>query len=595
MIKRFFISFLGSMAAIWLSAGLLVILFFMTIGIAMAGMNTTVPTSIKPESVLYLQLSGTVTERVSPTNIADVIYGTAEKAQGLNDITGAIRKAATDSRISGIYLDCGGVSTGIASLQAIREALTEFKKSGKWIQAYSDSYAQGDYYVASVADSLILNPIGCVDLHGLAASTTFFTGLFEKLGIEMQVIRVGSFKSAVEPYMLKEMSPASRMQQQEYINSIWDVLRSQMAESRELDPADIDNWADSMVMTRDARFFIDNGIVDRLAYRHDAEQSIASLVGKDKSDDVNFVSVNDYCLAEQVLDPKAWGDFKSDKSRRIAILYAVGNIVDGGDEGIVGDKMVQQIMELADDDDVAGLILRINSGGGSAFASEQIWEALERFKESGKAFYASMGDVAASGGYYIACGADRIYAQPTTLTGSIGIFGLIPNIKGLLNDHLGITTGTVSSNANGNFPTITEPMTPFQQIQMQHMIDRGYETFVGRCADGRGMPVDSIKAIAEGRVWSGTAAVSIGLVDKLGGLDKAIADMASTLGKRGASLHEYPSVNKKWWEELLEIEGTIHERAMQRQLGQAYPLYKEINRACSMEPIQCVMEPVELR
>lgn len=595
MLKRFFTSFLGSMAAIWLSAGLLVILFFMTIGIAMAGMNTSMPTEIKSESVLRLNLAGIVTERISPANIADVIYGRSEKAQGLNDITGAIRKAATDSRIAGIYIDCGGVSAGIASMQSIREALIEFKASGKWIRSYADSYTQGDYYVASVADSMMLNPLGCVDLHGLSSSTMFFTGLFEKLGIEMQVIRVGTFKSAVEPYMLKEMSPASRMQQQEYINSIWSVMRGHMTESRGFSPEAIDNWADSMVMTNDAAFFTDNGIVDRLAYRHEAEQSIATLIGKKKADDVNFVSVNDYCLAEQVLDPKAWGDFKNNSSRRIAILYAVGNIVDSGDEGIVGDKMAKQILELADDDDIAGLILRVNSGGGSAFASEQIWEALERFKETGKPYFASMGDVAASGGYYISCGADRIYAQPTTLTGSIGIFGLIPNIKGLLNDHLGITIGSVSSNANGNFPAITSPMTPFQEAKMQQMINRGYETFVGRCAEGRDMPVDSIKAIAEGRVWAGTAAATIGLVDKLGGLDTAIADMAEMLGDEGASLSEYPSVNKKWWEELLDIENTIHERAMQQKLGQAYPLYKAVNRACSMEPVQCLMEPVELQ
>lgn len=595
MIKRFFISFLGSMAAIWLSAGLLIILFFMTIGIAMAGMNTPTPKGVKPESVLYLNLSGTVAERISPANISDIIYGTSEKAQGLNDMTGAIRKAATDSRIAGIYIDCGGVSAGIASMQAIREALAEFKASGKWIRSYSDSYTQGDYYIASIADSMMLNPLGCVDLHGLSASTMFFTGLFEKLGIEMQVIRVGTFKSAVEPYMLKEMSPASRMQQQEYINSIWSVMRDHIAESRDLTPEAIDNWADSLIMTNPAEFFTENRIVDRLSYRHEAEQSIAALVGKEKSDEVNFVSISDYCLAEQVLDPKAWGDFKNNSSRRIAILYAVGNIVDGGDEGIVGDKMVKQILELADDDDIAGLILRVNSGGGSAFASEQIWEALERFKDTGKPYFASMGDVAASGGYYISCGADRIYAQPTTLTGSIGIFGLIPNIKGLLNEHLGITMGTVSSNDNGNFPAITAPMTPFQKARMQQMIDRGYETFVGRCAEGRDMPVDSIKAIAEGRVWAGSEAASIGLVDRLGGLDAAIADMADLLGNEGASLGEYPSNSKKWWEELLEIENTLNERALQQKLGQAYPLYKAMNRACSMEPVQCVMETVELQ
>lgn len=592
MLKRFFVSFMGSMAAIWASVLLLGILFFMTIGVAMSGFDT--PTvQIGDKSILYLDLTGVIEERSTTPKLAEILSGDKTESQGLNDITGAIRRAATDDRISGIYLNCDGSSAGIATRQSIVEALHAFQQSGKWIISYADTYSQGDYYVASVADSLFINPQGIIDIHGLSATTIFYTGLLEKLGVEMQVLKVGTFKSAVEPFILKEMSPASRMQQEVYLNSIWGVLSEQIAENRKVEPADVNRWADSLIVTESAEHYVTERIVDKLYYRHEVESMLKGLIGKDEDDDLPLVSVNDYCQAVNTLDPSYLPGIKHDKKKTIAILYATGDIVDSGDGNcIAASTMVPQILDLAGKENIAGLILRVNSGGGSAYASEQIWEALEQFKKKGKKVYVSMGDVAASGGYYISCGADRIYAQPTTLTGSIGIFGLIPCAKDLLTDKLSLGFGTVQTNANGNFPSLTEPMSPAQRAKMQQMISRGYETFVGRCAEGRGMSVDSIKAIAEGRVWDGVAALRLHLVDDLKPLHDVIADMAADLGLKGYSIDEYPRIHKKWWEEALAMEGTIKERLVRQQLGDAYDFYKAVERVKTLEPIQCRMETV---
>lgn len=583
------------MAAIWLSAGLLVILFFMTIAIALAGnASTEQPKPLTSDAVLKIDLSGSITERVAAANIMQMIYGREESVHGLNDILSAIRLAANDSKIKGIYINCNGASAGIATRQSIVEALAEFKESGKWIIAYGDNYTQGDYLVASVADSVYLNPIGAVDIHGLGGTTMFFTGLMEKLGIEMQILRVGTYKSAVEPFMLKEMSPASRKQQQEYITALWDEVVSVISSNRNIEKDIINQWADSLVMTYDAQYFVDNNITDGLIYKHQLDDKVAQLCGLEDPDDVKYIAVNDYIRTTKSNDPAKWADFFADDKKQIAVLYAVGDIVDSGDEGIVGDKMVAQIMDIIDDDNIMGLILRVNSGGGSAFASEQIWEALEQFKATGKPFYASMGDVAASGGYYISCGADKIYAQPTTLTGSIGIFGMIPNFKKLMNNHLGLTTSSVSTNPNGTFLNVMEPMTPFQTAQMQKMINRGYETFVGRCAQGRDMAVDSIKAIAEGRVWSGMAAREIGLIDQFGSLQDAISDMAEELELKGFTVEEYPSADKKWWEDILALDGTIQSYYVRKSLGDAYPLYKAMEDIRAMNKIQCRMETIAI-
>jgi len=593
MLKRFFVSFMGSMAAIWASVVLFGILFFMTIGVALAGMDTSTPVKINDKSILYLDLSGTIDERVTTPKIAELIYGSQPDIKGLNDITGAIRRAASDDRITGIYINCDGSTAGVATRQSIVEALRAFQQSGKWVISYADNYSQGDYYVASVADSMFINPQGSVDIHGLASTTIFLTGLLDKLGIDMQVLKVGTFKSAVEPFILKEMSPASRMQQEVYLNSIWGVLADQIAENRNVEPADVNRWADSLIVTEAAADYVKAEVVDALYYRHEVESRLKALTDTKEKDDLPLVSVADYCKAVNVLDPSYLPDIKKDRDHTIAILYATGDIVDSGDgDCIAASEMVPLILDLAEQENIDGMILRVNSGGGSAYASEQIWEALEHFKEQGKKLYVSMGDVAASGGYYISCGADRIYAQPSTLTGSIGIFGLIPCAQELLTDKLSLGFGTVQTNTNGDFPSLAKPMTPSQHAKMQQMINRGYETFVGRCAEGRDMSVDSIKAIAEGRVWDGLAALRLHLVDDLKPLHGVIVDMAADLELSGYNIEEYPRLQKKWWEEALALEGTIKERLVRQQLGDAYEFYKAVENVKTMDPIQCRMETI---
>ncbi|MCM1309740.1 MAG: signal peptide peptidase SppA [Bacteroides sp.] len=599
ILKKFWLSFLGSMAAIWFTFLLLLVLIVAGVVASVSslgtGMKSMAAVEVTKGSVIYLDLTGPVNERKVTPSISEALQGGFDEGINLSETVDAIYRAAHDQRICGIYIEGNGVSGGVASLQDIREALDYFKSQpDKWIVAYSDTYAQADYYISSVANEIWLNPIGAVDLHGLSGTTLFYTGLLDKLGIKMQILRVGTFKSAVEPYFLKEMSPASRMQQESYMEALWSSMRKNIAESLDVDPEKVDKWANDFTFTMSADSIKALGLVTELGYRHEAESQVAKLAKKDKFDDVNRVTVSEYYATIDSDDYSYLPDVKTPKNsdKTIAVLYAVGEIVDEGKDGIVGDDMVEEIMKLADDsDDLAGLILRVNSPGGSAFASEQIWEALQQFKtKTDLPFYVSMGDVAASGGYYISCGADVIYAQPTTITGSIGIFGMIPEIKGLLNNHLGITTSTVMTNKNGNFPSLLEPMTPEQHAKMQAYIERGYDLFTRRCAQGRHTTQDSIKAIAEGRVWAGTQALHNGLVDRMGTLRTAIYGMASDLGLDAYHVKAYPETTSKWWEALLSMD----ELEMDADLTQLdyFKHLKEIQKAPT---VHCRMETVIIK
>ena len=403
----------------------------------------------------------------------------------------------------------------------------------------------------------------------------------------MQVVKVGTYKSAVEPFILKESSEANRRQQLHYLSSLWSSVSSTIAAGRGVDTLAVNRWADSYSFSIDATGYVADSIADRTLYRHEFDELVVERSGLDSDDSPRYVSIADYVKARTL---SAYGFNKG--KRRIAVLYALGDIVESGKGGIVSDELVPRILDLADDDDIDGLILRVNSGGGSAYASEQIWEALEQFKQrTGKPFYVSMGDMAASGGYYISCGADRIYADPLTLTGSIGIFGLIPDASKLLNDKIGITTSTVETNS-GSFPTFTQPMPEAQRAAMQTMVNRGYELFVSRCADGRHMPVDSIKAIAEGRVWDGYTACRIGLVDRLGGLLDAINDMAQEIGAAEGEfqIREYPKLKFKWWEEMLTLGKNMKASMVRSELGEMAPLYDAAMQLKAIDPIQCRVE-----
>lgn len=584
--KKFLTAMLGSIAGFWISLIILVITFFLFIIVAV-GNNVEQSISLTPNSVLHIELKGVISEREKSIESIYDIQSFNENAISYRDIINAIYSAKDDANIEGIYLDCCGSELGIASRQEIVEAIADFKQSGKWVYAYADNYVQGDYYIASVADSIFLNPIGSIDIHGLSATTFFYKGLMDKIGIEAQILKVGTYKSAVEPFILTKMSDASREQEKHYLGNIWNNICSEIAQNRNTTTLKINQWADSLIFTQQPDFYINEKIADKLYYRSQVETVVKNKLNLTESEKLNLITVKKYHTLSNFLGNNNLGE-------HLAILFATGDIVDNGKGGIVGEKMVPQILELAKDDNVKGLILRINSGGGSAFASEQIWHALEQFKDTGKPFYVSMGDVAASGGYYISCGADKIYAEPTTLTGSIGIFGIIPNIQKLLDNNLGITSDNVSTNLNGDFPSFTSPMTEIQKEKMQALIENGYKTFVNRCANGRGIPVDSILKIAEGRVWDGLSAKEIGLVDQFGGLEKVIDDMKEATGI--SQTIDYPIYTPSILDQIVNSNSLVNNKIISStNIQEIKEYYKFISRIKQMSPIQCKMEDITIK
>lgn len=586
--KKFLLAFLGTLAGIWFSLFIAffgLILIVAAAGVASLGKGKIV--DIDNHSYLEITLIGELTDRPGHIDPIGMLRGEDKRTQGVNEIVGAIGAAAFDSRIDGIVIDCRGSEMGLARRQAIVEALRRFKADApdKWVYSYADMYTQGDYYIASAADSVFINPIGQVFIQGLSSTGLYFKNMLDKIGVDVQVVKVGTYKSAVEPYMLTGMSDAAREQQQLFLSNMWKSVAGEIADARGVSPDVVNNWADSATYSMPVEQYVQRHIVDRQMYRHEFDELVASLTGKKDVRKLSPVTPAEYCLVQDV-DRKGDG-----RGATIAVLYACGDITDETGEGIVASKFVPEILELAEKDDIDGLVMYVNSGGGSAFASEQIWEALQQWKTlTGKPFYVSMSDYAASGGYYISCGADRIYAQPTTLTGSIGIFGLIPDLSGLLNDRIGITTSTVSTNHGGSFPGLFEPMTPAQKAAMQGYVDRGYELFTSRCAEGRGISQDSVKMIAEGRVWDGSEALKLGLVDEIGGLQDAVAGMAKELNASTWTVRNYPEAKDKWYDILLEAGMDVKARMVRDELGDMASLYETLARLRGMSPVQARME-----
>lgn len=577
-------SFLGTVAGIFVSGFLISIGLFILTVMAIVSSATHSEYSVKDKSILYLDLSREIVEQPASLDIMAKLTNDGPSADVLYNIIDAIDAAADDDRIKGIFIDANGSSAGTAQRKAIIDALRRFKKSGKWIYSYGDYYSQGDYYIAaSTSDSLYINPLASVDIHGLGGRMMFFKNLLDKIGVEMQVVKVGTYKSAVEPFILTEPSAASIEQQQLYLGNLWKDIRASIAKGRKVSADSVNAWANSFSFTFDATQIIRKRIADASAYRHEFIDKLKELTDIDKDDDLRLVTPAQYVTSKP---------HKSHKTT-IAVLYASGDITESGKDGIASDRLVPEILELVENDDIDGLILRVNSGGGSAFASEQIWEALGEFKEmTGKPFYVSMSDYAASGGYYISCGADKIYAEPVTITGSIGIFGLIPNIRGLVTDKLGVTTYPISTNPAGAQPDIFAPMTESQRAGMQSYVDRGYELFVKRVAGGRKKTVDQIKAIAEGRVWDGREALRIGLVDKLGGLDTALADMAKELGVESWSIERYPKTEDDVLTALLMMSDRMEQSALERKLGDVAEIYRTIESIRQYQGVQARMQPV---
>ena len=505
--------------------------------ISLAGMvasTSGTETIVKDRSVFVLELKGSVMERYQENPIMQFL-GEDYATYGLDDILTSIRKAKENDKIKGIYIDAGAFACQTASMQAIRRALVDFKESGKFIVAYAGAYSQGTYYIASVADKVIANPSGSIGWHGLSAQTMFLKGLLDKVGVEMQVFRVGTYKSAVEPFISTEMSAANREQINVYLSSIWGQITSAVAESRNLSVEALNKEADRMLMFYPAEESVKNGLVDTLIYKNDVRDYLKNLAGIDKDDNMPILGIQDMINVKK--------NVPRDKSGNvIAVYYAYGEI-DGGssastDEGINSEKVIKDLRKLKDNENVKAVVLRVNSPGGSAYGSEQIWYAVNQLKKE-KPVIVSMGDYAASGGYYISCNAETIVAEPTTLTGSIGIFGMMPNAKGLT-EKLGVSFDVVKTNPYADFGNLTRPMNDGEKGLMQMYVNNGYELFLTRCSDGRGISMEELDKIAQGRVWTGSTAKELGLVDELGGLDKALEIAIAKAGVDAYTVMSYP-------------------------------------------------------
>lgn len=553
--KQFLKYTLATVVGILIASFISMFMFFGVIGAMMSSGEAV--TKAKPNSVYRLDLSGVLVERSedNPFEMFAGQYGGATSI-GLDDILANIRKAKADPNIAGIRLDCGGLGVAYTSVTEIRNALLDFKASGKFIVAYADQYTQPMYYLASVADRVLLNPIGAVAFHGLASQTMFYKTMLDKLGVEMQIVKVGTFKSAVEPSILTRMSDANRKQVTVYVNSIWQHLLGEVSASRGI-PADrLEAYADMPLDFCEAEETVQYGFVDSLVYESEVDDVIEALMGAEPE----MMSHADMTTVLPV-DEKYHKD-------KVGVIYAVGNIDMSETEGIVSDKLVETIREVADDDNVKAVVFRINSGGGSAYGSEQIWHALTQLKAK-KPLIVSMGDVAASGGYYIACMADRIVAQPNTLTGSIGVFGQIPNAEGLT-EKIGLDFDLVKTNRHSEGISLVRPMSPEQRDLLQMSVNRTYELFVKRCADGRGMTPDAVKAIAEGRVWTGANALEIGLVDTLGGLSDAVALAAEAAGLAEYGVEEFPAKEDFMTRLMKEMSVGVEARVLRSALGTQY-------------------------
>ena len=554
---------------------------------AMSMLGKTSSASITDNSVLKLDLNCIVNERYTEDDFMSIFLDSETSTVGLDEILLAIDAAKDDERIKGIYIECNGISAGTASLYEIRNALTNFKnESGKFIYAYGDNIPQADYYLASVADSIFVNTIGSIDLRGLAVSIPFYKNLLDKIGVEMQIVRVGTFKSAVEPYILTEISEANKLQYETFISSIWGNMVNDISNSRGIEPTRLNEMTDSIVFLQETKYLLANNLVDAVCYKHEFDDRLKLAVLGDTETEINFVSPRDVANAQKA----------SNGNGNIAIVYAVGEIYDSGDDGINSAELSKTILEIANDDDVDGVVLRVNSPGGSAYGSEQIWDALQKVKDAGKPLAVSMGDMAASGGYYISCGADRIFAEPLTLTGSIGVFGMIPCIKELYEEKLGINQSVVKTNSNSEFPMLTERMTPAQQASMQRMVNNTYELFVSRCAEGRNMPSDSIKAIAEGRVWDGISAKNIGLVDEFGNLEDATKWVAEQAGIDDDYNIIIAPEQKDFFTKYISkhISQSI-EGKLQEEMGPMYQYRNAIKHITSRDQILCLTPEVVIK
>ena len=541
----------------------------------------TAETSLEENSVLRINLSGSLVERVNEDGL-EYLLGQINGEQtllGLNDLRVSLDKAAKSDQIEGIYLNCGSLAASPASAQELRSLLEKFQtESGKPIYAYGDNYSQAAYWVASVADTLILNPQGTIGLVGMATQIPFFREALDKLGVKMEIFKVGTFKSAVEPYILDEISEPNRLQNEKMLNGIWSEMIADITASRSISADDVNRFVDEGMVFSESSNIVQLGLIDGLKYRNEMTVFLKEQFGQD----YKMVSL------KQMKSAPSTDKFSMNK---IAVLYAVGEIDSGSEGEMNSEDIVKELNRLADNDNVKAVVLRVNSPGGSAFGSEQMWFAAKQLRAK-KPLIVSMSDYAASGGYYMSCIADTIVAQPTTLTGSIGIFGMFPNFAGVT-DKLGINFSTVKTNELSDFGNTMRPMTASERVILQNYINRGYELFISRCAEGRNTSNDEIKLVAEGRVWTGADALSLGLVDVLGGLDEAIAIAAAKADLTdNYTVTEYPKQKDALTQLLEDLTGEeLSTRLLQWQIRKN-PEFSTLNSQLSilnMQGAQAIM------
>lgn len=595
MLRKFLLNALSSFVGTWVAIVLLCgVSVMVTVGlIAKLGASKTPQEQVKKDSILKIVLEGEIEEISMPMDFdyTTLLSGNLEKKQSLAALTEAISEAAANKNIRGIYLLCNSIVASPATLNALRNSLLEFKESGKPIIAYGDMLAMGDYYIATVADQLFLNPGGNLGLKGLGGATPFFKGLFDKLGVQFQVVKVGTYKSAVEPYISQKMSEPAKAQLDTLYGNMWNIILEGVSQQRKsLNPEKINEFINKeFIFIKPAKDVLKDGFVDGLYYERSMDSVIAASINK-KIDDLNFVSPSVLVTEESMLA-------EVNPQNQIAVLYATGEIMDGGSENTINyQRYVPIIVKLAENDKVKGMVLRVNSPGGSVFGSEQIGEALDYFQSKGKILAVSMGDYAASGGYWISCGANRIFADELTITGSIGIFGLIPNIEGLL-DKVGLNFEFVSTNPEATFPSLFKPLTSRQMEGMQEMVENGYDQFVERVAKGRKMSETKVRRIGEGRVWDAVTALKIGLVDEIGGVHDAIDWVAAELKIENYGISRYPRYDSKVWDFLPDILNMKAYDDMQKIAGKdiSPALVRKALHILERKPLQALMPEMEVR
>jgi len=567
--------------------------FLIVVGVVAA--NSDKKVEVSANTILHIQFTKPITERTpdNPFKGVPILGGDQDKEIGLNDILANIKKAKTDHNIKGIFLDESTTDAGQATVEEIRNALIDFKRSGKFVVAYSEVYDQQYYYLASVADRVYLNPKGIIEFKGFSSQVTFLKGALDKLGIEAQIIKVGTFKSAVEPLVLTKMSDANRLQVTAYLGSMYDHFLDGISKSRGINKDTLRDLATNMTI-REPEDAVKYKLIDGLKYKDEILDDLRSRTGVSKVTDLKSVEIADYTNSEATKTEST----STSSDNRIAVIYASGEIAGGeGDDNSIGSEGISKALRKARlDKRVKAVVLRVNSPGGSSLASDVIWREVALTKKT-KPIVVSMGDVAASGGYYISCAADSIIAEPNTITGSIGIFAVLPNMKKLFNDKLGVTFDGVKTGKFSDIGDISRPLTPEEKLILQSQVNRGYDEFTKAVANGRRKTQEYINSIGQGRVWTGQQALQIGLVDRLGHMDDAIKCAAKMAGLKGYRLEALPEQKSIFDRFTSGINSEVKTRMLKSELGQNYAIYQQIKGATQiMRGPQARMEySVEVR